>query len=231
METQEISDIFPLLHNLDMETIEWLRSRMEEDEYASKEVIISEDSWGKAVYFIVSGWVKLENTSGEENITIEIIGKGGCVGEMGILDASNHNTRVIAISEVKVLTISAQRFIQVLFRDAQIQNRFLKLMVSRINEYQRQCQFYRQTPKFRLASILISLADKYGELTEKGVKLYNFSPQDLANLSQLNIDECSQIIQKLTKKNILQIDQNHHSMYIINLKQLHHLIGKLGHND
>ncbi|BAQ65821.1 Crp/Fnr family transcriptional regulator [Geminocystis sp. NIES-3709] len=228
METQEISELFSLFHNLNTETIEWLLSMAERDSYDSEEVIIAEDSWGKAVYFIVSGWIKLENIYSQEIITVEIIGKGGCVGEAGVLDGINHNSRVVAISDVEVLKVSAQRFIQILFRDSQIQNRFLKLMVSRVTEYQKYCQFYRQTGKVKLATILISLADKYGQITEKGVKLYNFPIQNLADLAQLNLEECTQIIYKLEHKNLINIDLNSESLYISNLKQLHHIIGKLG---
>ncbi|NCO75907.1 MAG: Crp/Fnr family transcriptional regulator [Cyanobacteria bacterium] len=228
METQEISDLFPLFHNLNTETIEWLVSMADSDNYESEEVIIAEDDWGKAIYFIVSGWVKLENIYSEENVTLEIIGKGGCVGEAGILSTLNGNSRVIAISAVEVLSISAQRFLQILFRDSQIQNRFLKLMVSRVTEYQKYCQFHRQTGKVRLATVLISLADKYGEITEKGIKLYPFLRQDLADLAQLTLEECSQIMNKLEEKKVIYLKSNNDIFYIFNIKQLHHIIGKLG---
>ncbi|MGI0482710.1 Crp/Fnr family transcriptional regulator [Geminocystis sp. CENA526] len=213
---------------MNTETIEWLVSMAQTDNYESQEVIIDENDWGKAVYFIVSGWVRLENIYSQETVTIEIIGKGGSIGEAGILDGVNHNARVVAISDVEVLTVSAQRFIQILFRDSQIQNRFLKLMVSRVTEYQKYCQFYRQTGKVRLATILISLADKYGKTTEKGVKLYNFATQNLADLAQLNIEDCEQIIDKFKDKNLINIDINSQSLYLTNIKQLHHIIGKLG---
>lgn len=228
METQEISDLFPLFHNLNTETLEWLLSMGESDNYESGETIITEDDWGKAIYLIVSGWVKLENIYTEETVTVEIIGKGGCVGEAGILSTLNGNSRVVAISAVEVFTISAQRFLQILFRDSQIQNRFLKLMVSRVTEFQKYCQFHRQTGKVRLATVLISLADKYGEITETGVKLYHFQSQDLANLAQLSLEECQLIITKLENKGLISIKSHHHILYISNIKQLHHIIGKLG---
>ncbi len=228
METQEISDIFSLFHNLNTETLEWVVSMGDSDYYESGEVIIAEDDWGKAIYLIVSGWVKLENIYTEETVTVEIIGKGGCVGEAGILSSLNGNSRVVAISAVEVLTISAQRFLQILFRDSQIQNRFLKLMVSRVTEYQKYCQFHRQTGKVRLATVLISLADKYGEVTEKGIKLYDFFLQDLANLAQLSLEECGQIMSKLENKGLICIKSDTQSLYISNIKQLHHIIGKLG---
>jgi CRP/FNR family transcriptional regulator, cyclic AMP receptor protein len=228
MDTQEISDLFPLFHNLNTETLEWILSMGESDNYESEEVIIAENDWGKAIYLIVSGWVKLENIYTEETLTAEIIGKGGCIGEAGILSNISGNSRVVAISDVEVFTISAQRFLQILFRDSQIQNRFLKLMVSRVTEYQKYCQFHRQTGKVRLATVLISLADKYGEVTEKGIKLYHFRSQDLADLAQLSLEEYDQIMNKLSDKGLMSIKPNSRTFYVSNIKQLHHIIGKLG---
>lgn len=228
METQEFSDTFSLFRNLNTETLEWLLSMADRESYQSTDIIISEDDWGKGIYFIVSGWVKLDSISREEIITTEIIGRGGFVGEAGILGTIKHNARVSCISAVELLSISAQRFIQILYRDAQIQNRFLEIMVKRVTEYQKYCQFYRQTPKVRLATILISLADKYGKVKDKGIKLYNFKVKDLADLSQLTLDECSQVLEKLEHKNLIIRDSFSHSLFLTNIKQLHHIIGKLG---
>lgn len=230
METQDFSDTFSLFHNLDSETLEWLLSMTESESYNASEVIISEDNWGKAIYLIVSGWVKLENIyQHQENYTIEIIGTGGLVGEAGIFDSVNTNSRIVSISEVELLSISAQRFLQILYRDAQIQNRLLKMMVKKVSDYQKYFQFYRQTGKVKLTTVFISLADKYGKITENGIELFNFSRKDLADLAQLTSEECSQIINKLKSKGLLMVDESSDSLYLTNIKQLHHIVGKLGH--
>ncbi len=231
METQDFSDTFSLFHNLDTETLEWLLSMAESESYNANEVIISQDNWGKAIYLIVSGWVKLENIyQHQENVTLEIIGKGALVGEAGILDSVNTNSCITSISDVELLSISAQRFLQILYRDAQIQNRLLTMMVKKVADYQKYCQFHRQTGKVRLTTVLLSLADKYGKTTENGIKLFNFSPKDLGDLAQLNTEECGLMINKLESKGLLVIDQSTDSLFLTNIKQLHHIIGKLG-ND
>lgn len=231
METQDFSDTFSLFHNLDTETLEWLLSMTESESYNTSGVIISEDNWGKAIYLIVSGWVKLENIyQHQDNVTLEIIGRGGLVGEAGILESVNTNSRVTSISDVELLSISAQRFLQILYRDAQIQNRLLKMMVKKVSDYQKYCQFHRQTGKVKLTTVFLSLADKYGKTTENGIQLFNFSRQDLADLAQLTSEECEQIMNKLESKGLLLIDQCTDSLFLTNIKQLHHIIGKLG-ND
>jgi CRP-like cAMP-binding protein len=230
METQDFSEFFSLFNNLNPETLEWLGSVIEEEDYGQDEVIIAEDSWGKAVYFIVSGWVKVQNRYPHKQLTVEIIGRGGFVGEIGILNQITLPSAVVALSPVKVVSISAQRFIQTLFRDPPIQHRLLRLIVSRLLECQKHHQLYRQPAKVKMVTVLISLADKYGEITEAGTEIYLMPLEDLADLAQLQLKECSDIMSKLENKDLIRIDPQHHSLCLTNLKQLNHIIGKLG-ND
>lgn len=228
MEPQELSELFSLFHNLSDETFEWLLPMTETEYYDSEQVLISENSWGRAIYLIISGWVKVQNFYADEVITVEIIGKGGFVGEAGILGSINIKSNVVTISTVEVLTISAQRFLQILFRDAHIQNRLLKATITRVIEYQKHHQFYRETAKVRLATVLLALADKYGKMTENGAEIYNFSVKDLGDLAQLNANDCSRILTKLEEKGLIQINSRSNHIYLKNAKQLHHIIGKLG---
>ncbi len=228
METQELGELFSLFHNLSDETLEWLLPMTENEFYDSEQVIISEDGWGSAIYLIISGWIKVQNFYQDEVVTVEIIGRGGFVGEAGILGNLNFKSKVVAISEVEVLTISAQRFIQILFRDSQIQNRLLKATINRVIECQKDHQFHRQTAKVRLATVLISLVDKYGISSENGTKIYNFLLKDLADLALLTVNECTKIMAKFAEKGLVIIDLESNYLYIPNIKQIHHIIGKLG---
>ncbi|MGY6529514.1 MAG: Crp/Fnr family transcriptional regulator [Cyanobacterium sp.] len=228
METQEFAELFPLFHNLSDETLESVIKLLEPKNCERGETIISQNDWGSCFYLIASGWVKVQRFYGGLPITIEIIGKGGFVGEVGILSSGDFNSQVISISDVEMFTISAQRFIQVLFRDAQIQNRLLKSMVNKVIEAQEYYRFHQQTSKVRLVTILISLADKYGKPMENGFEIYNFHLQDLADLALLSLEECIQNMSKLEHKKLVNIDNNFNIMFLTNIKQLHHIIGQLG---
>lgn len=230
METQQLSDIFSLFHNVNSDILERFLAIADQEKYESGEVIVDEESWGKAMYFVVSGWIKIENIDQEKNITLEIIGRGGFVGEEGILSNETINSRVTAISHVELLIVSAQRFIQFLYQYPQIQNRLLGLTVSRVKEYQKYCQFHRQAMKVRLVTILINLAEKYGQMTEKGLTIYNFLRSDLADLAQLPASECNEIMHKLETKQLIEIESQSNTLYLPSLKLLHHIIGKLGNN-
>ena len=229
METQELSDNFSLFHKVNTEILDRLLAIASEESYESGEVVIDQVSWGKSIFFINSGWVKLEYVYREQTITLELIGKGGFIGEAGVLGNSVINSRVVAISEVQILAVSAQRFIQFLYQYPQIQNRLLNATVTSLGKYQQYSLFHRQTMKVRLATILIALADRYGETTEQGIKLYNFDSKDLADLAQITLSAYEPIMNKLIEKGLVTIDKGKNRLYLPNLKPLHHIIGQLGY--
>jgi CRP/FNR family transcriptional regulator, cyclic AMP receptor protein len=228
METQQLSEHFSLFHKVNFDILERFLSLTNQEEYSLGDVIIDEENWGRAMYFIVSGWVKIETRTVENNFTMEIIGRGGFFGQEGILSNQPANCRVVTLTAVKLLMIPAQRFLQFIYQYTSIQNRLLTITVAKVREYQKYCQFHRQAMKVRLAHILINLAEQYGEVTTQGMKIHNLPISDLADLAQLTPLDCEQILDKFTEKSLLIID--HHHMYIPNLKPLNHIIGQLGNS-
>jgi CRP/FNR family cyclic AMP-dependent transcriptional regulator len=226
METKAFSELFPLFNTASPETLEWLLSIATEEEYAKNTTILTEDSWGKAVYFIVSGWVKIQRQIGEQKITQEILGRGDFFGEMGVLEESPRSTTVIALSDVNLLSISAQRFIQTLLKEPQVQHRMLQLMVKRLNLLQNRFYRRRQPPASRLSKLLISLAEIYGQPTEQGIEIYQISPQDLADVAETTIEESTSILESIQNKGLLTIDPVNETICLTNPKQLSHLIRK-----
>lgn len=224
METRAFSELFPLFNTASPETLEWLLSIATEEEYAENTTILTEDNWGKAFFLIVSGWIKIQREIDEHKITQEILGKGDFFGEMAILDDAPRATRVIAISEVKLLSISAQRFIQTLLKEPQVQHKLLQSTVHRLRKLQN--RFYRrmQPPISRLSKVLISLAENYGRPTEQGLEIYQISEQDLADVAETTLEETAHILENIQTKGLLTIDNENQTICLTNPKQLIHLI-------
>lgn len=76
MHTKTFSELFPLFNTADAETLEWLLSVAVEHEYPEARAVLMEDAWGNAVYFVVSGWVKVRRLVGDDVVTLAILGKG-----------------------------------------------------------------------------------------------------------------------------------------------------------
>jgi CRP/FNR family transcriptional regulator, cyclic AMP receptor protein len=227
MQTAVFSELFPLFQSASPETLEWLLSIAVEHEYPADRAVLMEDAWGNAVYFVESGWVKVRRHVGEEFVTLAILGRGDFFGEMAILDESPRSTDVVALSGVKLLSISAQRFIQTLFKDSQLHHRMLQLMVRRLRQTNYRFQTRHQAPAIKLANTLVFLGENYGQQTPKGIEIFNIPTKDLADASDISIDETSKILDKLDSKGWVKVAPSEQAMYLVNPKQLAHLAGRI----
>lgn len=231
MQIEAFSELFPLLTAANPETLEWLLSVAVEHEYPANRAVLMEDAWGNAVYFIVSGWVKVRRLSGsgEDVVTLAILGRGDFFGEMAILDESPRSTDVIALSAVKLISISAQRFIQTLFKDPQLHHRMLQLMVRRLRQTNLRFQLRHQPPAVKLANTLVALGENYGHESPNGIEIFNIPYKDLADVTDIGVEETSKIMEKLESREWLKVDPANQAIYLLNSKQLMNLAGKITH--
>jgi CRP/FNR family transcriptional regulator, cyclic AMP receptor protein len=227
MQTAAFSELFPLFNAASPETIEWLLSITVEHDYPAERAVLMEDAWGNAVYFVESGWVKVRRHVGDDVVTLAILGRGDFFGEMAILDESPRSTDVVALSSVRLLSISAQRFIQTLFKDSQLHHRMLQLMVRRLRQTNYRFQLRHQPPAIKLANTLVLLGENYGLPSEHGTEIFNIPYRDLADVSDITPDEAMRIMDKLHSKGWIKIDSNRQVVYLVNMRQLTHLAGKV----
>lgn len=226
MQTAAFSELFPLFNAASPETIDWLLSIAVEHEYPDNRAVLMEDAWGNAVYFIESGWVKVRRHVGEGVITLAILGQGDFFGEMAILDESPRSTDVVALSSVRLLSISAQRFIQTLFRDSQLHHRMLQLMVRRLRQTNYRFQLRHQPPAIKLANTLVGLGETYGTATEYGTEIFNIPFKDLADVSDITPEETAKIMEKMASKGWIRMAPGRQAIYLAHMKQLTHLAGR-----
>ncbi|WP_346291266.1 Crp/Fnr family transcriptional regulator [Sphaerothrix gracilis] len=220
MQPEAFSELFTLFNAANPETIDWLLTVSTTHEYPTGRAVLMEDAWGNAVYFIESGWVKVRRHVGDEFVTLAVLSKGDFFGEMAILDESPRSTDVVALSPVKLLSISAQRFIQTLFKDSQLHHRMLQLMVQRLRQTNLRFQIRHQPPAVKLANTLVMLSEAYGQTTDQGTDIFDIPTEDLADVTDISDDETQKIMHKLTDKGWLQIDNEQGKIHIYNLKQL-----------
>lgn len=226
MQTEALKELFPLFTSASPETLETLQKIAVEHEYPTNRAVLMEDSWGNAVYFIASGWVKVRRHAGETVVTLAILGKGDFFGEMAILDESPRSTDVIALSPVKLLSISAQQFIQTLFNDSQLHHRMLQLMVKRLRQTNLRFQLSRQPAAIKLAHTLVTLARQYGTRSETGIQMFNIPQADLANIADIGIEDAQKIMEKLEDKEWIKVDLKEQTLCLQNERQLTHLSKK-----
>ena len=225
MESTVVSDIFPLLSAAETETLDWLLSVAIEEEFAAEEKILSDQYWGNAVYFIISGWVKARRWHNETLITSSIQGRGDFFGESAVLDEPPRATEIVTLSETKVMSISAQRFIQTLFQDPQLHHKLLQITVRRLKQADIRFQLRHYPSVVKLAYTLVNLAETYGKPTEDGMEILLFPEQDIADIADLDLEETQKYLSKFQHKGWLEINNDEQTLSITNLRQLSHLVG------
>ncbi len=227
MQPDTFTELYPLFSAASPETLDWLLSVATHHDYPANRAVVMEDAWGNAVYFIEAGWVKVRRHMDDSFVTLAVLGKGDFFGEMAILDESPRSTDVVAMTAVKLMSISAQRFIQTLFKDPQLHHRLLQLMVQRLRQTNLRLQLRHQPPAVKLAYTLTALQETYGQPVEEGVELFDIPAQDLADLSDITPDETDKIMVKLDEKGWITRDVSRSSLVLKNTKQLAHLAGRL----
>ncbi|AFZ00352.1 Crp/Fnr family transcriptional regulator [Calothrix sp. PCC 6303] len=227
MLTEVFSELFPLMSTASPQTLEWLLNVSTDHEYPAGRAVLMEDSWGNAVYFVISGWVKVRRTLGDDYRALAILSRGDFFGEMAILDESPRSTDVIALSPVKLLSISKERFVQILFKDPQLHHRMLQMMVRRLRHVNMRLQMRSSPPAVKLAYTLVLLGDSYGQDLDGGKVIFNIAFRDLADVTEIGVEETTAIIEKLAEKGWIKIDTAKQVIHLVNFKQLVNLAGKI----
>lgn len=228
MQPDTFSTLFPLFNAATPETVEGLVSAATEHAYPAGRAVLMEDAWGNAVYFIESGWVKVRRHVADDFFTLAVLGQGDFFGEMAILDESPRSTDVVALTTVKLLSISAQQFIQTLFKDPQLHHRMLQLMVQRLRLTNFRLHLRSQPPAVKLANTLAGLNEAYGKSIGEGQReILNIPLKDLADVTGITEDEASKIIAKLAEKGWVKVEPERQVITLVNVRQLNHLAGRL----
>lgn len=227
MQPELFSELFPLFNAANPEMLERLLSVSTKHEYPAGRTVLMEDSWGNAVYFIASGWVKVRRQVGDGYVTLAVLGKGDFFGEMAILDESPRSTDVAALSSVKLISVPAHHFIETLFRDSQLHHRMLQLMVQRLRQTNFRFQLRHRPPAVKLANTLTALATAYGDLKGEAVQIFNIPAEDLAAVADISKDEVTKILEKLAAKSWVEIDPATQTISLPGIKHLKQLAQKL----
>jgi CRP/FNR family transcriptional regulator, cyclic AMP receptor protein len=218
--------LFPLFNEANPETLEKLLSVSTEHDYPVGRTVLMEDSWGNAVYFIVSGWVKVRREAGDDYITLAVLGKGDFFGEMAILEESPRSTDVVALSPVKLLSVPAQPFIDTLFKDSLLHHRMLRLMVQRLRQSNIRFQLRHKPPAVKLVHVLTWLADAYGNKQGDSIEMLNLSPEDISAVADISKDDVVKIKEKLEEKGWIKTNTATNTLSLPGFKHLLQLAQK-----
>ena len=136
--------------------------------YKKKFFIYREGERPKALYYVVSGKVKLSRTNndGKELITL-LLGEGDFFGYIPILEESNYIEDAQVLEDTQVMIIPKEDFVQLISNDMQIARQFIKIIAHNILDKEEDLlNLAYNSVRQKVAYGLLQLHEKYKNADE-----------------------------------------------------------------
>ncbi|MBC1238485.1 Crp/Fnr family transcriptional regulator [Nostoc sp. 2RC] len=177
--------------------------------HPANQVIVLENDWGGAVYFIREGWVKIRtyNLEGKE-VTLNILGKEELFGEMAVLSEKRRTTDVITLTSTVIGSIPASDFSNLLKIEPLAGLRLAKLMAERLQQVNRRLRLRESHSQSRVADTLLFLAEGQGKKGQTGTEIPNLPHRELSSLSGLARETVTRVLTRLERRGLIKRDQD-----------------------
>ena len=222
MEPDAIADHIPFFQGVSPENCEKILQLGEVKTYPDQAVMVDQEEWGRDVLFIVSGWVKISTRIGDQDQTLDIFGQGDYLGTMAVFDNYPPLHQAIALAQTQTLNFSSQRFLQLLLKDPNLQQRLLQLTNQRIRHLYRRFKSAHQSDSRRIMKTLVYLGENYGVTTDRGTELVAIPPQTLAEMVHCQTSAVNETLATLEAHHLLEILHDEGCYYLPHIKKLHH---------
>jgi CRP/FNR family transcriptional regulator, cyclic AMP receptor protein len=135
--------------------------------------LFAEGDLADRVFLIERGWVTLRvHTPEGREVILGLRGPGDVLGELSALDGEARTATAVAVDDVEADVIPARVLTAALERDPELSGELLRLLAKRLRDSDRQrVEFARLDTLARVARRLVELAERFGEVTDAGVKV------------------------------------------------------------
>lgn len=181
-----------------------------ENKYKKGKIIFLEGEPGYAIYFVISGKVKIYKTSsdGKEHI-IHIFGEGYVFGEVTIYDKTEYPATAEVMEDGCIGMIRIVDLEVLIKEDSLLALELVKVLCRRLlmaNAQIRDLSF-KDTAQ-RTAIALLKLSQSHGVKTSKGTSLnLNITRQELADVAGTTRESATRALAELKKDNIIDIGE------------------------
>jgi len=123
----------PLFANFTDKEITFLAKNVEKKEYAPYDLIIKQEDYATAAYFILEGTIKVyRNQKDGKVVNLSILGPGEIIGELSLIDNQPRSASVEAIQKTTVLEIKKSDFNHFLKKHPKASIELLKVITKRL---------------------------------------------------------------------------------------------------
>lgn len=204
-----------LFTGLDDFYIKGIISRGEVRTWPAGTQIITEGDPGDAVFFIISGRVKV-TLYGEEGreIVLAILNEGDMFGEMSIIDDKPRSANVEAVQELMCLVVTKGAFLDYMSRHHKVYMRFFAYLTGRLREATRKIGGLALLDVCgRIAHTLLGMAKANGGDKEV-VEIERPTHEQLAAMIGSSREVVSRALKKMTQEGYIKIEKDRILLYL-----------------
>jgi CRP/FNR family transcriptional regulator, cyclic AMP receptor protein len=168
---------------------------------------------GEAVYFILSGTVKVyvPQLDGRE-VTVNLLGTGDTVGELSVIDAASRSASVITLEETRVAWLSRGDFLEALRTIPTLSDNLLRTLSARLRNTTEHIQAYASLDiPGRIARQILVISANYGQQQDDGLYIpLRLTQNDIAELVGASRKRVNQVVVALKREGVITIDLRWH---------------------
>lgn len=160
--------------------IQLVSNEREVYDFKKKHAIYVENQKTRAVYYVISGKVKIYKTSkeGKELIT-SICGEGDFFGHVQLMEQAAYTENAQVLEDAQVMLIPKDDFMSLMTNDAQIAKQFIKIITKDILEKEESLvNLAYNSLRRKVAYGLVQVLDKYKKDNKK--EIFELSRENLA---------------------------------------------------
>jgi CRP/FNR family cyclic AMP-dependent transcriptional regulator len=211
----------PLFAGLDDASWESLRTRLKESDHQRGEAIFTEGDAGGELHVILSGKVKISRaaTDGRENL-LAVLGPGDLFGELSLFNPGPRTATAAAVTDAQLATFAHDDLRPLIVEQPDIAAELLRVLAERLRQTNDAMAdlVFTDVPG-RVAKALLSLAERFGETDDDGVRVHHdLTQEELAQLVGASRETVNKALSDFASRGWLRVDAR--SVVLMDIERL-----------
>jgi CRP/FNR family transcriptional regulator len=179
--------------------------------YRKNEIILQEEDTSEYMYMILTGKVKVVQTTEDgKEILLAIHQSGDFFGEMSLIDGKTSPATVIATADSTAAIISKKDFNSLIISQKKVLDNLLLILCSRHRESWDKIQMLNyKNASHRIKILFLMLSDKYGEKTQEGITInMKLTHQEIAEMAGMTRETVTRVIDRWQRDGEINVLKN-----------------------
>lgn len=223
--SQQIVRSSPLFANLSDAQIKEVSQSLTKRVFPKKKHVFHQDDPDKLIYFIESGFVKIQTEYNEKTMILRVLGRNEMFGLLPIFDVLFQKTTVTAIEDTTVYAIEHTQFLHWFHTWRDLSLNVLQVTADILRQAnQSVIDSIVLNSSQQIAKVLLSLADSCGRLVGETIHISSLTQIELSQIVGLNRVSTNKILCHFNESG--WIDHRRQLIVIRNRDALQNLIGE-----